>query len=457
MALSFVILFVTTSAHAGGNRIMSQSGSAAGQSAAFTAQADDPSAVYYNPAGMTQLESVQISLGMILLTGETDFTNFSGDTTTGNFDGDVLWPPLVQFYLTANLPDLGLTALGDLSLGFGVLSPFGTKYNWPNDGPFNTALTFAAFELIDFKPTVAYKLNAQLSFGVGLDIYTFLDFYGDGQFREKFNASGTGFTAGIPAGTPMDINGDDTALGFNLSLLYTPFRNDDGKPLANVSIVYRSGATMRLKGELLANGAEIFDAETKIVLPQVITGAVAIWPVRDREREWKLELDVDYTGWESIDDLDVELSNGVTIPFPTDWRGSFTVMLGTEYKWLATTLLPDWDIALRGGYWFSQTPVPDKGFTPAIPDADNHSISVGLGMHCKGNGRFLGVFQCGRPVGASKWRPKAVVLDLAFQVLLYEDRKVTGSRNVLASPPNAIDGHYETIYYAGALNLTMKW
>src|SRR5438046_8719841 len=52
-----------------GFRIVDQSASATGQASAFTAQADDASAVYYNPAGMTQLRRVQVSLGTLLIGG----------------------------------------------------------------------------------------------------------------------------------------------------------------------------------------------------------------------------------------------------------------------------------------------------------------------------------------------------------------------------------------------------
>src|SRR5437867_12432011 len=57
-----------------GFRIVDQSAPATGQASAFTAQADDASAVYYNPAGMTQLRRLQVSLGPPLTGGSTPFT-----------------------------------------------------------------------------------------------------------------------------------------------------------------------------------------------------------------------------------------------------------------------------------------------------------------------------------------------------------------------------------------------
>ena len=140
---------------------------------------------------------------------------------------------------------------------------------------------------------------------------------------------------------------------------------------------------------------------------------------------------MDYTGWKSICNLDVHLSPGFTpgpftIPFLQNYRSGYTVMIGTEYKWLHLQRLPDWEVALRGGYWHSQTPVPDVSFNPAVPDADNYSISVGLGFLCKDKGQFLGPFQCGRSEGG-RFHRAAVGLDLAYKALLYETRTVTGN------------------------------
>ena len=50
-------------------RIQGQGTAASGMGNAFSAQADDPSALHYNPAGMTQLHGVEFMTG-VLLSGE---------------------------------------------------------------------------------------------------------------------------------------------------------------------------------------------------------------------------------------------------------------------------------------------------------------------------------------------------------------------------------------------------
>ena len=437
---------------AAGFRIYDQSASAAGQSDAFTAQADDASAIYYNPAGMTQLRRVQFSAGSSFVGGSTNYTSPTGQTARGDFSGSVAWPPPSNFYLTGNLKDLGISALGDVTVGLGVTSPFGTIYRYPENGPFATGATFTDLPLLDIKPTVAYKMNEMLSFGLGMDIYTFASFLGEGHAELQLRSSGA---PGLPpAGTPLELNGKDTSLGFNASLMYTPFRNGDGKPLVNVGLVYRSQVTLHLEGEFLAAGGVVSKSSTTLVLPQVYTGGIALWPVRSRDREWKLELDVDYTGWKSLRNIDIHLANGSTIPYPLNWRSTYTIMIGTEYKLLNPTMLPDWEVAVRGGYWNSQTPVPDAGFNPTVPDADNHAISIGLGLLCKDKGKLLGLFDCG--TGTSWYSPKAIGLDLSYKAILYEDRTVTGSMHPL-SAPGIFDGRYQTTFHIGGVNLRVNF
>jgi long-chain fatty acid transport protein len=428
-------------------RIQGQGTAASGMGNAFSAQADDPSALHYNPAGMTQLRGVEFMTGALLSGGTTTFTSPTGVTATGDRDGSLAWPPPTHLYLTANLKDLGIRAFGDLTAGIGMTVPFGSVTRWPNDGPFRTATTFNTLPLLDIKPTVAYRLTNDVSIGLGADIYTFSGLFGEGHVERKSVWPGGG---GIAAGAQVELFGADTAAGLNASLLYTALRNPDGKPLANIGIVYRSQATLHLNGALLANGAKVSDATATFVLPQVFTGAIAIWPVRNHEREWKLEVDVDYVGWKSVRNLDVHLANGGTIPQPLNWRSTYAVMLGTEHRWLAMESLPSWEVALRAGYTTQPTQMPDFGFDPGVPSADVHIVGTGLGLVCKEQGKFLGLFTCGE-VGVGVLKPKLIGLDLSYQAALYEDRTVVGNRNP------TVNGTYKSVLHTGGISIRVAF
>ncbi|HEY5626460.1 MAG TPA: outer membrane protein transport protein [Nitrospira sp.] len=426
-------------------RIQGQGTAASSMGNAFSAQADDASALHYNPAGMTQLEGVHVMGGALISGGTTSFTSqnppTAGVNATGDRNGSAAWPPPGHTYITANLNDLGLTSMRDVSAGIGVTVPFGSLNRWPDNGPFRSVTTFNTLPLLDIKPTLAYKLTQNVSIGLGADIYTFSGLVGEGQVERK----------AIPApGVKTELYGKDTAAGFNASLLYTPLRNAEGKPLANIGIVYRSQATLHLSGALLANGVKVSDAEATFVLPQVITGAVAIWPVRTNEREWKLEMDVDFVGWKSVRNLDVHLANGTTIPQPLNWHNTYAVMLGTEYKLLTVESLPDWELALRGGYTYQQNQMSDLTFDPGIPSADVHIVGGGIGLTCRGQGSFLGLIPC-RELGIGFLKPKTIGLDISYQASLYEERTVQGSQNP------TVNGIYKTTLHTGGVSIKMSF
>ena len=440
-------VFAAASANAQTPRLQGQSAAAAAMGNAFVAQADDPSALHYNPAGMTQLHGFQTLFGTTLIGGTTQFTSPTGAQVTGDRNGRVARPPPGHVYLVANLKDLGLSALGNFTAGIGMNNPFGSLTRYPNDGPFRTAITFTTLPLLDIKPTIAYKLNDQLSFGLGADIYTFSGLFGEGHLEQKSIWPGG---LGIPAGSLMEINGSDTTAGFNVSLLYTPFRNSDGKPLVNIGMVYRSQATFHLTGNFLANGASVAGATATFVLPQVFSGGIGIWPVRTSEREWKLEFDVDYTGWKSNRNLDVHLTNGALLPFPQNWQSTYTVMIGTEYRWLRLASMPDWDIALRAGYMNQQAQIPDRTFNPGVPSANTHIPSVGIGLACHENGSFLGLVRCGE-LGIGPLKPKLFAIDLAYQAGLYEVRTIAGNQNP------TVNGRYDSMVHVGSLSLRFNY
>jgi long-chain fatty acid transport protein len=437
-----VVLLTPSMVSAQAIRLQSQSAAAAGQGNAFSAQADDASAIHYNPSGLSQVQGVQLLSGTTLLGGSIKYKSPNGIDSRGDFGGSVALPPPSYSYFSANLGSLGWESLSKVTVGLGLTTPYGLNTRYPVNGPFNSAATFATLPLIDIKPTVAYQVSDQLAFGLSADIYTFASFLGEGQVEQRSISPG----GAIPAGAAIELNGKGTGAGFTASMLYTPFRNAGGKPIASVGLIYTSQAALPLNGSLFANGAKVADSSTTLVLPQIYRGAVAIWPVRDQAHEWKLELDVEYVGWKSVRNLDLQLSTGGTLSQPQQWKTVPVVAVGTEYKWLNPEWLPHWDVAVRSGYTRTENPTPDATFNPGIVALSSHTISVGAGFLCKGQGRFLGVVPCG---GESSMWPKAIGFDVAFQEWLYEPRTVAGNLNP------TVNGNYHAYIHLGTASLKL--
>ncbi|HOW96889.1 MAG TPA: outer membrane protein transport protein, partial [Kiritimatiellia bacterium] len=128
---------------------------------AMAGSADDASALYCNPAGITQLEGVQVMGGMTLIAPSTKVTTMTpaGSVTTETEEN--LWIP-PHLYATWEASDR-------VWLGFGMYSRFGlgTEFdeNWP--GRYNSY--YARIRSIELNPNIAYKVNDKFSIAAGLN------------------------------------------------------------------------------------------------------------------------------------------------------------------------------------------------------------------------------------------------------------------------------------------------
>lgn len=431
-------------AHSDGFRVPYQGAAAAGQGEAFAAQADDASALFYNPAGLTQLKGVQASIGTNLVGGGLTYDAPNGERVFGDLGGSVAVPPPSNLYVTANLKDLGFEALGPLSVGLGIASPYGLIMRYPKDGPFSDIVTSTKLPLFDIKPTIAYQVTDMLSVGVGLDIYTFAGFLGEGHYSLK---------RGVIGKSASELETDGTGLGYNASLLLTPLRTEAGLPRLNLGFVYRSRTNLPMRGRFRSTAegiSTITKASVNASLPEVITAAVAYWPIRDAEREWKLEYDMDFVGWDEFKSFDVKFPGGSVSSIPQEWQSIWTASFGSEYKWIGPDALPDWDVSLRAGYQHSNTPIPEATFSPAVPDSDWNLVAIGIGMTCKPGGQFLGVIGCGRADQNGVGRG-SIGVDLAFQTAFFDSRTVKDNR------VDVVNGTYRATLYVGSVNFRVAF
>src|SRR5689334_3704388 len=78
----FALLGFNFPAHGLGSRIPNQDPDAIARGNAFVATADNPSAIYYNPAGISQLDGTQIHVGSLFyLNIYADYDSPSGQRT----------------------------------------------------------------------------------------------------------------------------------------------------------------------------------------------------------------------------------------------------------------------------------------------------------------------------------------------------------------------------------------
>lgn len=123
---------------------------------AFTAVADDSSAIFYNPAGLTQIKGTELAVGFSAMSIEMDYTN--SVTGTASSSRERVFP--LNLFLSTD-------SVESLWLGFGIYSLCKKIDFTPNLAVGN--LTHRSDLLrVDFAPTVALEVGPRLSAGIGL-------------------------------------------------------------------------------------------------------------------------------------------------------------------------------------------------------------------------------------------------------------------------------------------------
>ncbi|MFQ5454666.1 MAG: OmpP1/FadL family transporter [Nitrospirota bacterium] len=327
-----------------------------GMSEAFAARADDPSTIFYNPAGINQLKGTNLSLETTVILPNVEFNSDIGNNSEQ--DRQAFFPSTL--YITHQIDNR-------FSAGLGIFSPFGLGTKWPKDWEGRFMLTLSEIKTIFINPALSWQITPDLSVAGGFD-YVFTDV----RIERQINMELYG---GAPSSEgDISLKGNDTGSGYNLGLLY---RID---PDLNVGLTYRSPVKLEVNdGDAdftVPAGFESTFSDSKIktditLPPTIILGMIFSSMLKDLA----LEFDLTWTGWSKIDRLAVEfLDNNL----PTDitelnWDDVFSYRFGGEYRWSESILL-------RGGYAFEKSPMPEDKYTPAIlPDGDRHIISFGGG------------------------------------------------------------------------------
>jgi long-chain fatty acid transport protein len=399
LAVLAVAAVAPPQANGGGFEVPMQSARAAGQADAFTAQADDASAIWYNPAGLTQIKGTEVVVGAI---GLSSNWRFDGDAGTGQTMNDEAVLP--HFYLSS---DLGTERV---RVGIGMNNSFGLSEDWgDDDGPLRFIVDDARLAAINISPALAVKIDERLSVGLALNAY-----YADLKLDRQ-----------APLGAPpapegrFELEGNDWALGVTPSVLWKINRRHA------IGAFYRSQVDLELAGdgEVTFGGAPVVGpspANLAVTLPQQVGVGYAFRPAEPL----KLEVDVVWTDWNALDQLVIHSANPAFngSEIPANWESGFTYRFGVQYA-----LNDRW--TTRAGYAYSENAVPGSTFTPIVPDSNYHLFAVGLGY------------------GVERWS-----LDLAYQLIYREDRSIADSA---LSP--TIDGEWENTIHTLALSATFRF
>ena len=370
---------------------------------AYSANAEGPFAAYYNPAGLTQTESPVTSAGIMVLNPDLEVKNYevenSGKADLGPTDegdkSDNIYPPHLGFAMPIN---------SKWSVGVAAYVPFGLHLKW-EDNPNKNPMSYNAYENWYQRevvtPTVAYKVNDQLSLGLGVS----LGRSEAGVYRNVYGLTPYGMDTAFETEMTDSFN-----YSANLGLMYKPTQE------WSIGLTYRSQADADFDGEL-----EVKGDKTSATFPHTIKDEYDVsmddvdhpdqvqFGARYQPYETlSLEADVVWTRWSMVDEQTVEFDDkddpfiqaayedGEEV-FERDWDNTWQIRMGTE--WRATDM-----ITLRGGYFYDPSCVPDDTFDGQWPDTDKQTFSLGAGFDITQN-----------------W-----TVDTVLQYTLIEERSISG-------------------------------
>jgi long-chain fatty acid transport protein len=356
MACSGVAALVaaTADANAGGLAVREQSAWGQGASFAGVAAGGSSSAMFWNPATMTQIPGIQSNS---VLSGIMPYAANSPNVAASTFGalggtGDSAQDALVPaaYYTWQIKPDLWI--------GMSVNSPFGLSVKEPGawaGGGYGAYWT--NLKTYNATPTIAYRINDWISIGAGVQVQ-----YAQTTFGFAYNVLG--------AGTQAGLNGGGYGYGFTGGVTLTPTQN------LTVGVGYRSGINQKLNGTLAlpaAAGGTPGSINTTVNLPDIVTGSI-------RYRfapQWTALGTVEWSHWSRIGTVNVLQPNGapaiaggslVTLPF--QYQDGWFFSGGAEYQWNER-------LALRSGVGYERSPVTDQVRMPLVPDNDRIWLSAG--------------------------------------------------------------------------------
>jgi long-chain fatty acid transport protein len=353
---------------------MTQGARATGMGLAFAGVADDPTAVFYNPAGLGWQPHFSASVNATFLT-RTD----GGVTGANPYPGDGVVETIQNqwFVIPSAYGVIPLTE--ELNFGVGAFAQYGLGLRW--DDPENYSGRFisqnAVIKSTDLNAVFSYRLLPSLAIAAGAD----LRFSGLQLERNQGRVDPLTGAVVDTAHTKL-YSGllSNTGWGWNAGIMFKPFE------ALSIGGAYRSGIKVDYEGDATFiqrfTGDPVFDALVTAGLPPDQPVATAIdFPASVNigmgirlPAGLLLALEADWTEWSSFQSLVINFPEQPSLDFSrqTQWEDSWAYRVGLEWK-----IGEAW--ALRAGYYYDNTPQPDFDVSPLLADNDRNVYSAGFG------------------------------------------------------------------------------
>ncbi len=314
---------------------------------AFVGVADDPSAVFHNPAGLVyQEKAFNLSIDGFYISPTHRYVTPEGDATQSQYK-----TTLPQFFLTYRANE-------KMTLGFGFYVPYaGGGVDW-QEGVLDQPLK-STMGIYSLTPTLSYKFSEKFSMGFNLN------FYG-GVMNVKTED---------PVLGPINIEEKGSAVSAGFGMMFKPFER------LRIGLSVRGPAKMTLQGE------------TAISVTDPVFGTIQL--LRDSETRFSLPWDIElgfsykitenflfstsaqYTMWSALDKVDKIIKDVPVqgdIEYQQDMNFMDILILRAGFEHFISG-----GIILRGGFGYDRYATPEDSLDISNIDVDKFTLIGGIG------------------------------------------------------------------------------
>ena len=373
-ALLVVALAAAPRGEAAGFSLYEQGARATALGGAFVAQADDPSAMFFNPAGNAFNEKFTIYGGAFLIIRPTaDFTGanpYPGTANTASMSSAAYW--IGNGYGVIPIKP------GSINVAVGFWTPFGLGVPWQNPDSFSGRFISQRVDLrqVALSAQISAKLADWIAIGAGpeirlSDVKLSQNAGALNPFTNRF--TDVGHLSLISEGTPVKWT-------WTAGLLIKPcdrFR---------LGVSYHGHVDFKYSGtaELyqIGTGYPQFDAAvaakypmnkplpggTTLQFPALLTFGLSY----DLSPTLTVNADANFTYWHVFDQTTITIQGLPTKQIEHGWVNTWTFRAGLG--WQASQ-----KVWLGGGFIYDQTPQPDFDVGPLLPDANRTGATIGFG------------------------------------------------------------------------------
>ncbi|RJG10549.1 transporter [Pseudomonas cavernicola] len=328
--------------------------------AGAAARAQGPGTLASNVAGMALLSGTQISGGAQLLHGNLRFDVDSGSNVGGGDSGNAVeWVPGASLFVTHELSD-------GWSVGFASYGDFGLSVDYEDDWSGRYFLQNGELMGMTLMPSLAYQLNEQWAFGVGVRAY----------YAKLGNQLAVDNLNPLLGDGQAEFQASDWSYGASLGAIYSP------RPGTRLGLSYTSEIDIEFKDKLDLEGIGplamavlqnrgVLDASTTLDMhvPQTLTFSA----YHELDAQWALLASANWQDWSRFGQVGIDLDSNQprSASLEANFKDTWHLSLGTQYRFD-----PRWMWSAGVGY--DSSAVDDEDRSVIVPMAENWRFATGL-------------------------------------------------------------------------------